>query len=67
MDVVDEGGSCEKDLTLLGREFQRRQKELWKERSMNLSLDVSGENKTDVVRGASYTNWFDIDKITEIG
>ena len=25
MDVIDEGGRCEKDLTLIGREFQRRE------------------------------------------
>ena len=42
MDVVGEGGSCEKDLRLVGREFQRRGEELQKKRSENLSLKVRG-------------------------
>ena len=40
MDVVGEGGSCEKDLRLIGKLFQRPGEELRKERSENLSLDV---------------------------
>ena len=40
MDVECEGGSVEKDLILIGKEFQRQGKELWKERSEHLSLDV---------------------------
>ena len=42
MIVTGEGGSCEKDLRLIDREFQRRGEELQKERSENLSLEVRG-------------------------
>ena len=34
--VIVEGSSCEKDLKLIGREFHRRGKELWTERSHKL-------------------------------
>ena len=50
MDVVGEGGSFEKDLRLIGREFPRRGEELRKERSENLSLDYKGrKGETEVV------------------
>ena len=42
MDLVGEGGSFEKDLRLIGREFEGRRDELRKERSENLSLEVRG-------------------------
>ena len=45
MDVVDEGGNFQKDLRLIGREFQRREKKLRKEPSENLSLVVRGGRK----------------------
>ena len=40
MDVVGEGGSCEKDLRLVGREFHRRGEEFLKGRSDNVSLEM---------------------------
>ena len=42
MDVVGgEDGSFERDLRLIGREFQRRGEELRKERSEKLNLEVT--------------------------
>ena len=35
-------GSCEKDLRLIAKEFQRQGEELQKERSENFSLEVKG-------------------------
>ena len=43
--MVVEGGSCEKDLRLVGREFHRHGDELQKERSENLSLKVRSERE----------------------
>ena len=41
-DGVGIGICCEKDLRLVGKEFQRRREAFRKERSENLSLVVSG-------------------------
>ena len=41
--MVVEGGSCEKDLRLVGRKYRGRREELRKERSENLSLEVRGK------------------------
>ena len=60
MSMVGEG-SCEKDLRLVGREFQRRGEELRKERSENLSLEVWAEVSD---RGATFTCEFDVNEIT---
>ena len=43
--MVGEGWSFEKDMRLIGREFQRRGAELRKERLENLSLDIRGGKK----------------------
>ena len=40
MVMVRDGWSCEKDLKLVEREFQRRGEDLRKERSENLSLEM---------------------------
>ena len=40
MNMIGEDGSCEKDLRLFGKEFHKRVKVLWKERSENVSLEV---------------------------
>ena len=50
MDVVGWGGSCEKDLRLIGIELRRRGEELWKERSEHLSLKVRRGRKRQVTR-----------------
>ena len=58
----------EKDLRLVGREFQRRGEAFRKERSENLSLDVSGgrERQTEVIGWSSYASGFDIDKLAKV-
>ena len=40
--MVVEGGSCEKDLKLVGREVQSRGEELRKERSVNFKFGGDG-------------------------
>ena len=45
IDVIGECGSCEKDLRLIDREFQRRGEILWRERSENLTLEVRNERE----------------------
>ena len=47
MEVVDEDGSFAKDLRLIAIEFQRRGRELLKERSKNLSLDMRSGRERD--------------------
>lgn len=42
MAMVGEGGSCMKDMRLIGREIYSRREKLQKEISDNLSLLVSG-------------------------
>ena len=64
--MLAEGGSCEKDLRLVGQEFHRRGVELRKERSEKL-VDEEQKEKAEVVRGACFTSGFDIDEITQIG
>ena len=44
--MVREGWNCEKDLRLVGREFQRRGEELRKERSENVSLEVRSRRES---------------------
>ena len=43
--MITEGGSCMKDLRLVGREFHERRDELRKEQSENLSLEVMDGRK----------------------
>ena len=43
--MVDEGGSCENYLRLVDRKFHRSGKELQKEQSPNLSLEVRGRRE----------------------
>ena len=52
--MVVEVGSCDKDLKLIGREFQRLGEKLQKERSENLSLQVRGGRE----RQGSYKSKF---------
>ena len=70
MDLVDEGKSCEKNLRLDGRGFQRipqtrRGITEGTIREFNLgSEEWSAE--LEVVREASFTSWFDIDEIAQM-
>ena len=66
--MVVEGGSCERDLRIVGREYQRRGEKLRKERWENLSFEVKGrtKEKTEVAREASFLSGLHIDEITQI-
>ena len=56
----------EKDMRLMGREFQRRGKKLQKERSENVSLEVRDGSGDRIGRGARLTSRFDTDKIAQL-
>ena len=65
--MVGEGGSCEKDLRLVGREFQRRGEELRKEQSDKLNSNVRcGKKRQRWSDEPSVTSGFHIDEITQI-
>ena len=60
-----EGGSCEKYLRLVGRKFQEREITERTIREFNLGSE-GWKGETEVVRGASFPNGFDVDEITQI-
>ena len=50
----------------MGREFQRRGEAFRKERSENLSKDVSGGRETEVIGWSSFASEFVIDKLAKV-
>ena len=60
--VLGKGVSCEKDIRLVGRKFERRGKELRKRQSGILSGDEWKKQGTEMILGSSFTSGFDVDE-----